>query len=288
METKVCSKCGIEKELINMYFNKNKMHKDGFRSECKCCQRKYVEDNKEKISDWHKQYRKENKEKCAKYNKNNKEKIAKQKKIYNEENKEKIKEYRKQYYINNKIKIMEYREKNKNEIAIRDKQYRIKNKEIGMKIHRKYRIKNFEKLSKQEKQYREDNKEKYREYGKQWAIKNADKCTIYRQKRRAAKYDLPNALTILQWNQAKIYFNNCCAFCGQKLPLAQEHFLPLSKGGEYTVNNIIPSCISCNSSKFNHDFFEWYPTHERYNKKREQKILKYLGYKDNNQQLKII
>ena len=108
------------------------------------------------------------------------------------------------------------------------------------------------------------------------------------QKYRSKKLLLPNTLTLKQWKQVKEYFENRCAYCGKKLPLAQEHFIALSKKGEYTINNIIPSCRVCNSSKIDKDFFEWYPKQKFYSKERERKILKYLGYKNNKiQQLKI-
>jgi 5-methylcytosine-specific restriction endonuclease McrA len=85
-------------------------------------------------------------------------------------------------------------------------------------------------------------------------------------------------------------FDNKCAYCGKEKPLAQDHFVPLSKGGEYTNNNIICSCKSCNSSKSDKDFFEWYPEQLFYSKEREAKILKYLNYdkKTQTQQLALI
>ena len=53
METKVCSKCNLEKELSN--FRKRKDSKDGFRTECKQCSylvwKKYKDNNDEKIKD---------------------------------------------------------------------------------------------------------------------------------------------------------------------------------------------------------------------------------------------
>ena len=107
------------------------------------------------------------------------------------------------------------------------------------------------------------------------------------QKRRAAKKQLSNSLTTKQWNKIKEHFDNKCAYCGKELPLAQEHFIPLSDGGEYTHNNIIPACKSCNSSKKNKSFFDWYPKYKRYSKKREKNILKFLGYKNEVQQLKL-
>jgi hypothetical protein len=54
------------------------------------------------------------------------------------------------------------------------------------------------------------------------------------------------------------------------------------------VDNIIPSCMKCNISKNNSDFFIWYPKQPSYSKSREKKILKYLGYKDKIQQLSLI
>ena len=73
---KNCSKCGIEKEYSEFYRDKNK--KDGFRSQCKSCIKKYNQENKEDI----KKYREENKEKRKEYNKK-----------YNQENKEEAKKY---------------------------------------------------------------------------------------------------------------------------------------------------------------------------------------------------
>lgn len=110
-------------------------------------------------------------------------------------------------------------------------------------------------------------------------------CCIRNQKRIAKKRSLPFALVTKQWEQIKLYFNNTCCYCDKPLSLAQEHFIPLNKGGEYTTNNIIPSCLSCNSSKNDKDFFTWYPKYEHYSKKREKKILEFLNYKNGIQQL---
>ena len=110
---------------------------------------------------------------------------------------------------------------------------------------------------------------------------------IKSQRRRSLLSKLPATLTLEQWQQIKVDFNNKCAYCGMteeehrkrfNEQIHQEHFIPLFKSGEYTHNNIIPACRSCNSSKQDTDFFEWYPTYEYYNEEREQFILEYLGY----------
>jgi len=152
-----------------------------------------------------------------------------------------------------------------------------------------------------EKQYRKDNAEKIAAYKKEYRMKNAKKIkehnALYRQankeeihtknmQREANKLSLPNSFTTKQWNSVKQYFDSTCAYCGKELPLQQEHFLALSKGGEYTTNNIVCACSRCNSSKRDRDFFEWYPEQKYYSKGRETKVLKYLHYnKNNNQQL---
>lgn len=120
---KKCKKCGIEKEL-NEFF-KHSITKDGFKSSCKDCCKKYDEDTREKRKERLKKYYKENeiklKENSKQYRLNNSDKIKKYNesrkaitkeydKEYREKNSERIKENKKQYYEDNK----EYfKEKNK-------------------------------------------------------------------------------------------------------------------------------------------------------------------------------
>ena len=140
METKVCSKCNLEKELPN--FRKRKDSKDGFRTECKECSyivwKNYRDNNDEKIKD---QKRKEYVD--------NREKILLKVKNYREENIDVIrikdndrskKRYQKDpnrykiYYENNKETILTYKkewsEKNKEKVKVKRNLYhslRLKN-----------------------------------------------------------------------------------------------------------------------------------------------------------------
>lgn len=88
------------------------------------------------------------------------------------------------------------------------------------------------------------------------------------------------------WIETLKHFKYSCAYCGEKESnLNQEHVIPLSKGGYYTKQNIIPACTYCNSSKHNKDLEEWYPKFAHYSKERHDKVNKWIGVKDNNQQL---
>jgi hypothetical protein len=49
METKICSKCGEDKEVC--MFNKNKRNKSGLRAECKKCQFEYYTINSDKLKE---------------------------------------------------------------------------------------------------------------------------------------------------------------------------------------------------------------------------------------------
>lgn len=202
------------------------------------------------------------------YYEENKEELLKKDKLYYEEYKEK----KKQYYIDNKEKIIEYR--------------------------KKYYLKNSEQFKKKAKQYRQNNKEQIAEYKRYHYQNNPDIYRLSKQRRAAKRRRLLATLTQEQWGVIKDIFNNSCAYCGMSEgehlrvfneQLHQEHFIPLSEGGEYTHNNIIPACRSCNTSKNNSDFFKWYPEQEFYSEERESFILIFLGYKaENIKQLSIL
>lgn len=150
---KTCSKCKIEKELSDFY--KKKASKDGFRSECKSCTKKYDEENSERIKEYKKsKYEqikdsKEYKEKRNKYYLENKEHFSTKSKEWRTENKEKVTEDKKDYYQKNKEDILEKRKeyyqniktddsllnKKREKDKIKTKEWRLKNKEkISQKI----------------------------------------------------------------------------------------------------------------------------------------------------------
>ena len=181
-------------------------------------------------------------------------------------------EYDKQYQEENKERLIMSRASRYNE-----------NKESIKEYHKKHYQDNKEAANIRKKIYRSNNSEAQNEYERKYRIVHREQIKISEKKRDAKARELPHTLTIDQWEKAKQYFSNCCAYCGKELPLFQEHFVALSKGGEYSHDNIIPACMSCNCSKNNRDFFEWYPDHSSYDKDRKQLLLNFLNYKGNRQ-----
>jgi 5-methylcytosine-specific restriction endonuclease McrA len=49
-----------------------------------------------------------------------------------------------------------------------------------------------------------------------------------------------------------------CAYCGADgVALQRDCVLPISRGGRYTVDNVVPACRSCNASKCNDEVTSW-------------------------------
>ena len=84
-------------------------------------------------------------------------------------------------------------------------------------------------------------------------------------------------MTNEEWLECQNYFrdkngNLRCAYCNKVIEAATvEHFIPIAKGGTLTKENVLPVCLSCNTSKQDKDFFEWYPQQEFYSKERKRK-----------------
>ena len=49
-----------------------------------------------------------------------------------------------------------------------------------------------------------------------------------------------------------------CAYCGtSEHPLQRDCVLPISRGGRYTLLNVVPACGPCNASKCNDEVTGW-------------------------------
>lgn len=86
---------------------------------------------------------------------------------------------------------------------------------------------------------------------KEWWRSNPEKIREITQRRRAKKLGAKICdLTNKQWNDIKLAYEMRCVYCGNILKnLTQDHLVPLSKGGDHTMTNIVPACRPCNSKK---------------------------------------
>ena len=66
-----------------------------------------------------------------------------------------------------------------------------------------------------------------------------------------------NDLTPDEWAALKAAWNGC-AYCGAADgPLQRDCVLAISRGGRYTIDNVVPACTSCNTSKCNEEVTTW-------------------------------
>lgn len=74
-------------------------------------------------------------------------------------------------------------------------------------------------------------------------------------KGRSEKHGTPVEVTKEEIRLLFEMFDGSCAYCGKhpetKRHLHLEHIVALSEGGRNTMANLIPACVSCNSSKHN-------------------------------------
>jgi 5-methylcytosine-specific restriction endonuclease McrA len=76
-----------------------------------------------------------------------------------------------------------------------------------------------------------------------------------RRRRRIARIE--HDLTDEQWIQLKAAWGGC-AYCGaMNRPLQRDCILPISRGGRYTLENVVPACPTCNTSKCNQEVTGW-------------------------------
>jgi 5-methylcytosine-specific restriction endonuclease McrA len=260
-KTKECNKCKTKFPATNKYFYKHKTCKDGIRNVCIRCE-----------------YTKNETPRCfVSFNGG----IIEAKKCTGCErtleattdNYDKAKKGYLGLFAKCKDCRMRYREENKDRLQKKAQAYYQEHKE---------------ELCEKVMAYSRVNSDKVKRYLRKWNQENKHKKVIYAQRREAHKRKAPSDFTIEQWDECMKTFDDKCAYCGKSKVLEQDHFVPLSKGGEYTKDNIVPACKSCNVSKYNNDFFEWYLKKTYYSKQREVKILQYLNYHNKTQQLSIL
>lgn len=224
-------------ELPESDFNVCKANPDGLQRWCRKCM-------KESKHQWDKDNAEHRREYKLEYNTSHRDEGRAYSKQYRQDHLEKCREYDRKHWILIKDKKTEYN-----------------------KIHHRisYAL-NREKIIKKVMAYAKDNPDKRRVY----AARN-------KHKRRFMEENSVRDFTAEQWIEAKRHFGFCCAYCGRKLKLQQDHLVPVTKGGPYTKTNILPACGVCNDSKNNAYLDEWYPNQKFFTQARLDKINSYIS-----------
>ncbi|HEY6628529.1 MAG TPA: HNH endonuclease [Acidimicrobiia bacterium] len=82
-----------------------------------------------------------------------------------------------------------------------------------------------------------------------------------RRKRRMDRVE--HDLSAAQWTALKAAWSGC-AYCGASdKPLQRDCVLAISRGGRYTLDNVVPACRSCNASKGSQEVTTWMRSRRR-------------------------
>ena len=130
----------------------------------------------------------------------------------------------------------EYRESNRKLLADKQKEYYRENKEECIEYQKKYRA---------------YNKERIRDYGKMYRATEQGKTVKRNSDHKRRTLTKNGDVTVQQLKELYLTAKNCY-WCNTKLNKNNthlDHLMPLSKGGEHTLSNLVISCRKCNLSK---------------------------------------
>src|SRR4051812_20870971 len=88
------------------------------------------------------------------------------------------------------------------------------------------------------------------------AADNSRRARAARRRKRRVD-SVVNDLTADQWLTIQTAWGGC-AYCGASdRPLQRDCVMAISRGGRYTVDNVVPACAACNASKCNDEVTAW-------------------------------
>jgi 5-methylcytosine-specific restriction endonuclease McrA len=216
---KNCIRCKVEKERAE--FSPDKRASDGLQSICRNCSkvekkaRRNSDPDRARAAD--KAWREANPEKVREIARRKREKGA-----------EKIKAAKKEYY-----------ERVKNTPSYQEKSlaYRLSTKQHKREYDAQYRAKNPGAAIQRAREWRKANPEKRK------LIVHS-----YDARRRKQKQGGCTTAALVAWVNAQ---KKVCYWCGVKCgeSFHIDHYVPLSKGGEHALENLVISCAPCNLRK---------------------------------------
>jgi 5-methylcytosine-specific restriction endonuclease McrA/predicted nucleic acid-binding Zn ribbon protein len=100
------------------------------------------------------------------------------------------------------------------------------------------------------------NREKIRERSRPVELRYA-KANPHRQRERdRLRRANGGRITSAEWEARLAEYDGRCAYCGEP-GSTMDHVVPLIRGGPHTIENVVPACSRCNSSKGSKLMSEW-------------------------------
>lgn len=160
------------------------------------------------------------------------------------------------------LRSRKYRRAHPDRIAAKVKETWLAKKDILSARHKKWAAANQEYLRTYNREYYDRRgAQYYRNTWKRWYSQNRKSWASYVTNRRAqrdCRVSPSERLTPSEWDAILKAWNYKCAYCGEPYyQLTQDHVIPFAKGGKHIMSNVVPACLSCNSSKRDMDADEF-------------------------------
>lgn len=86
---------------------------------------------------------------------------------------------------------------------------------------------------------------------------NRSRAARYAARRKRRMAQSVHDLTDAQWTALVDAWGGCAYCSATGVALQKDCLLPISRGGRYTLENVVPACGSCNASKCNTEVTTW-------------------------------
>lgn len=103
--------------------------------------------------------------------------------------------------------------------------------------------------------WRSENTEHLKNYTNEWRA-NHPGVHANNVRKRKAKIKNNGVFVISEKELRKLYLSDCL-YCGSLENITADHVIPINKGGRHSIGNLVPACLSCNSSKRDLFLMEW-------------------------------
>lgn len=88
------------------------------------------------------------------------------------------------------------------------------------------------------------------------AATNSRRARAARRRKRRVN-SVVNDLTAAEWAAVKTSWGGCAYCLATDRPLQRDCVMAISRGGRYTIDNVVPACAACNASKCNDEVTGW-------------------------------
>lgn len=124
---------------------------------------------------------------------------------------------------------------------------------------RAYYLKTRERQIAKARAWNQANPERRRKISADWDKRHPTKAAARRQRREERIRQAPGRHTEEEWQQLLDIYQHRCGYCGCDIRAdpCKDHIVALSRGGRNDIDNLLPACRGCNSSKRDRDVLDF-------------------------------